>query len=412
MDLMLTEQFTGARKGRAERMRRSAQAAAGLSLLALLGGCADLPNWLPSGGPRTGHILPDEGTARAVPAPRVAVIELTDSVARQVSARRRSALFSDVVGMPTQGGQYAVGPGDVIEISLWEAPPAALFGSAPLDPRAGPATSRAVSFPEQTVNALGNISIPFAGQISVKGRNPAQIEAEIVRRLAGKANQPQAIVRVARHHSSSVTLVGEFTNNLRMPLSAGSERVLDALAAAGGVKQPVARMTLQLTRGNQVRALPLDTIIQDPRQNIVLQPGDILTSLSQPLSFTVLGAAGKNEEINFEAKGISLAQALGRAGGLQDVRADAKGVFIFRYETPDAFDGADAPAGMTADGKVPVVYRADLREPATLFVAQNFTIQNGDVLYVSNAPAADLQKFLNIVLSVAYPVLNVINIAR
>ena len=403
MDFMLMEQISSA--------RRTALAAASLSLLALLGGCANLPNWLPAGGPRTGHILPADGTAQAVPTPRVAVVELTDSVARKASARHRPDLFSEVFSAPAQA-QYVVGPGDLIETSLWEAPPAALFGSAPLDPRTGPATSRPITFPEQMVNTQGDISIPFAGQINVQGRTPSQIEAEIVRRLRGKANQPQAMVRVSRHHSSSVTLVGEFTTNLRMPLSAGGERVLDALAAAGGVRQPVSKMTLQLTRGGQVRSLPLDTIIQDPRQNIVLQPGDVLTSLSQPLSFTVLGAAGKNEEINFEAKGISLAQALGRAGGLQDARADAKGVFIFRYEQPGALEGVAAPAGLSADGRVPVIYRADLREPATLFVAQNFAIQGGDVLYISNAPAADLQKFLNIVLSVAYPVLNVINTAQ
>ena len=60
-------------------------------------------------------------------------------------------------------------------------------------------------------------------------------------------------------------------------------------------------MTLQVTRGNQVKAMALDTIIRDPKQNIVLQPGDVITALFQPLSFTVLGATGKNEEINFEA---------------------------------------------------------------------------------------------------------------
>jgi polysaccharide export outer membrane protein len=382
--------------------RRTALAAAALACLGMLSGCGSLPTWLPSGGPRTAHIQPVERTPGS--APPVAVIELTDTVARDVSARHRQGLFSDAFATPVQA-QYTVGPGDVIEVALWEAPPAALFGATPIDLRAGPATSRVTMFPEQMVNTAGNINIPFAGQISVKGRTPTEIEAAIIRRLAGKANQPQVLVKVVRQQSSNVTVIGEFTNNLRMPLSAGGERILDALAAAGGVKQPVARMTLQLTRAGQVRALPLETIIQDPRQNLLLQPGDILTSLSQPLSFTVLGAAGKNEEINFEAKGISLAQALGRAGGLQDTRADAKGVFIFRYELP-AGGGA---GGNTVDGRIPVVYRADLREPSTLFVAQNFQMQNGDVLYVSNAPAADLQKFLNIMLSVAYPVLNVIN---
>jgi polysaccharide biosynthesis/export protein len=45
-------------------------------------------------------------------------------------------------------------------------------------------------------------------------------------------------------------------------------------------------------------------------------------------------------------------------------------------------------------------------------VMQSFPVQNKDVLYVSNAPAADLQKFLNLVFSVVYPVISTIQLTR
>lgn len=80
---------------------------------------------------------------------------------------------------------------------------------------------------------------------------------------------------------------------------------------------------------------------QEPEQNIPLIAGDVITLIHQPLSFTVLGAAGKNSEIDFEAKGISLTQALGRAGGVLDTRTDAHGVFVFRFEDAYAL-GNDA----------------------------------------------------------------------
>jgi len=157
--------------------------------------------------------------------------------------------------------------------------------------------------------------------------------------------------------------------------------------------------------------LPLETIIRDPKQNIVLNPGDVVTSIFQPNSFTVLGATGKNEEMNFEAQGISLAQALARTGGLDDNRADARGVFIFRFESPTAMDLAGKTVKMTPEGKIPVIYRLNLKDPATFFVAQSFPIQNKDVMYVSNAPAAELQKFLNIIVSTIYPIANVASAA-
>ena len=277
------------------------------------------------------------------------------------------------------------------------------------DSRSSSAASHVTTLPEQMVNSEGTINIPFVGQIAVAGRSTEQIESEIKRGLKGKANQPQVLVRTVRNNTTNVTVVGEVNSSIRMPLTARKERVLDALAAAGGVRMPVNKMTLQLTRGIQVQAMPLDMIIRDPKQNILLQPDDVVTLSYQPLSFTVLGATGKNEEINFEAQGISLSQALARSGGLQDNRANADGVFIFRYESAKAF-GLNGQGQFTRpEGKVPVIYRVNLKDPATLFIAQNFIMQNKDLLYVSNAQAADYQKFLNMVVSIVYPVVNVIN---
>ncbi len=338
-------------------------------------------------------------------------MDVNDVVARKLLASQKLALFSETFSASAQPGSV-IGAGDVIEVSVWEAPPAALFGSGAIDPRSGPATTRVTALPEQMVNSDGRINIPFAGQITAAGRNPQQIEADIVQRLKGKANQPQVLVRVIRNNTANVTVVGEVTTSTRMPLTARGERLLDALAAAGGTRQPVNKMTLQVTRGNQVQALPLDTIIRDPRQNIVLLPGDVVTSLFQPLSFTVLGATGKNEELNFEAQGISLAQALARSGGLQDARADAQGVFVFRFESPAALELNGKTVPTTPEGKIPVIYRVNLKDPATFFVAQSFPVQNKDVLYVSNAPAAELQKFLNIVVSAILPVATVLSATR
>ena len=376
--------------------------------VAVLSACSTAPTWLPTSGPSTKQV------EEAVANPEdmgIQIVEVNDTVARRVLASQRQSLFSEVFDATAQSG-YVIGAGDVIEVSVWEAPPAALFGSGAIDPRGGPSTTRVTALPEQMVNSNGSVNIPFAGQIMAAGRSPQQIEADIIQRLKGKANQPQVLVRMIRNNTSNVTVVGEVANSTRMPLTARGERLLDALAAAGGTRQPVNKMTLQLTRGTQVQALPLDTIIRDPRQNIVLQPGDVVTSLFQPLSFTALGATGKNEELNFEAQGISLAQALARVGGVQDMRADAQGVFIFRLESPAALDLQGKTVATTPEGKVPVIYRMNLRDPATFFVAQSFPMKDKDLLYVSNAPAAELQKFLNVIFSTIYPVANLISVTR
>ncbi|MCW2314207.1 polysaccharide biosynthesis/export family protein [Rhodoferax antarcticus] len=370
----------------------------------LLAGCSTYPAWLPSAGPSTEQVANLQNPQNSS---GIQVIDVTDAVARRVVASQQRLLFSETLGAAVSKA-HLIGPGDVVEISIWESPPAALFGLGALDPRVGAATTRATVLPEQMVNSSGQINVPFAGTVRAAGQSPQQIEAVIVQRLKGKANAPQVLVRVTKNATSNVTVVGEFASNTRMPLTPMGERLLDAVAAAGGVRQPVGKMTVQITRGSSVQALPLETIIQDPRQNVVLQAGDVVTALHQPLSFTVLGATGKNEELNFEAQGITLAQALARAGGLQDSRADARGVFVFRFEDPAALGlKADSGVQATPEGKIPVVYRVDLKDPATFFVAQGFPIRNKDVMYVSNSSAAELQKFLNIIGSVVSPVAGV-----
>ena len=364
----------------------------------MLGGCASTSSFLSSSGPSYTAV---GSTNHVNDAMAIQVIDVNDNIARHLATTKAQANFSEAFGTKTSSN-YPVASGDALQVSIWEAPPATLFGGGILMPT-GVSTSAVNTFPEQVVQSNGMINIPFAGQIMVAGKSLKEIEKEIVQRLHGKANQPQVMVLLTKNMSANVTVVGEVNANLRMPLSPRGERLLDALAAAGGVKQPIHKTTMQLTRGDKVRAMSLENIILDPKQNIVLQPGDVLTAMYQPLSFTILGALGKNEEQNFEAQGITLAQALARAGGLQDARSDAKGVFIFRFEDKDALDWTSTPTA-TADGKVPVVYRIDLRNPATFFVAQNFLMHNKDILYVSNAPAAEMQKFLNIVTSTLFTI--------
>ncbi len=378
--------------------------AAGLATLWLaLAGC----NSLPGSGPSVEQVVATDSVEQA----RVQIVDVDAAVARRLAAQRQSSSFAETLG-GGQASDLALAPGDSVEVVIWESPPATLFGGTASDARSLAAGARAVTIPEQQVGLDGAINVPFAGRIPVVGRRVAEVEAEVVRRLTGKANQPEVVVRRTRNMAAAVTVVGEVTASTRLALTPGGERLLDALAAAGGVRQPVNRITLQITRGDRFHAMPLDAIIRDPRQNVVLRPGDVITALHQPHSFTALGATGKNEEIAFEAQGISLAQALARSGGLLDNRSDAAGVFLFRLERADALDWPRRPVGQTPEGLVPVVYRIDLRNPASYFAMQSFAVQDKDLLYVSNAPAAELQKFLNLIFSIAYPVLNTISLTQ
>lgn len=373
----------------------------------VISGCAILP----SSGPQT-EAVKNAGQQAVATAP-IKVVDVTESTTQAIVQRMPLASFAETLGDGVVTGSI-VDRGDTLSITIWEAPPAVLFASSgggllPMGTSVRPVSeARNADLPEQMVSEAGTITIPFVGTVDVAGRTTDAIAQEIRSRLVGKAHDPQVLVRRAHNATSNVTVVGEVSNNIRLALTAKGERLLDAFASAGGVRQPVGKMTVQVTRGDKVSKMPLSAVIKDPRQNIRLQANDIITLLFQPYSFTVLGAASRNEEVPFEETGLTLSQALGRMGGLQDQRANPRGAFIFRFEDPAVFASID-PAQPLQNGKIPVIYRVDLKDPKTLFVAQIFPIKDKDVIYISNAPLNDFSKFLQVVSQIIYPIATIQN---
>lgn len=373
-----------------------------------------------AGGPSVGAV---KQAADSRDVDSVFLVTLDTAFANSLRSARNKPDFANILNGAKPVGTE-IGFGDTLSITIWEAPPATLFGSigassnrSPVGDSFSSSSGKATAFPDQIVNADGAISIPFAGQIPAVGLTTRQLETEIEQRLRGKAHLPQVMVSFSRNVNNAVTVVGEVQRSGVVSLSAKGERVLDAMALAGGTREPVNKITIQLARGTNTVSLPLETIIRDPQQNVTLAPGDIITAYFQPLSFTALGATGQNREVPFESTGMTLSQALGRIGGLDDQKANPAGAFIFRFEDPEMLNIAHASKntiygkGRIKDeaGRVAVVYRINLRDPASFFAAQIFEIKDRDVIYVSSSAISDVQKFVNIISSSIFPILSLEN---
>jgi len=259
----------------------------------------------------------------------------------------------------------------------------------------------------------GAISVPFAGRITVAGRTPLQVQDEIQQRLSQKAIEPQAIVTVAKSVTNTATVSGEVVGGARVPLSVGGDRLLDLIAEAGGAKAPVYNTFVRLSRGGVTVTIPMVQLVSNPAENIYAWPGDVLTLVQLPQTFSVFGATTQNTEVPFGAEKLTLAQALAKSGGLQDLRADPRGVFLFRFEPPSVVNALNAPALATGpDGTSPVVYRLNLRDAKNYFYAQRFPMEDKDVIYVANAPLTELQKFFTLVNTITGPVISGVVVSR
>jgi polysaccharide export outer membrane protein len=389
------------------RLRPSGKAMTVMLCVAALGGCASLGG----AGPSTGAIRDAQEDGATYAEGTIQVLPLGTDVVAGLASYERAASFAELFG---ESGVSAtvLAPGDLVDIAIWEAPPAVLFGAVPGDQQLGSRADLASNtpIPRQQVDEAGMIAIPFVGRIKVQGMRPEQVESLIVGRLRRRANDPQAVVRVVANETRTATVLGEVQASRQIGLSARGERLLDALAVAGGTKQPIEQSTVQLARGSTRAVMALEKVINDPLQNVRLRPGDVVTVQHQPFSFVALGAVVRNAEVPFEGNGITLAEALGRVGGLNDRRADVKGVFVFRLEDRAALPMLAGPdVRTTADGRVPVVYTLNMTDAAGLFMMQDFRMRDRDVLYISTAPGVELERFLQTISSTAFSIVATAN---
>jgi polysaccharide biosynthesis/export protein len=359
----------------------------GFALL-VLAGCSSVP----TSGPSASDVV-QQSSAELTQ--KYEFVDIDASVVEKLRLRPPDSLLAHF-GDYRQSVEPLIGVGDTVSVTIWEASAGGLF-SGPLVADKFTTGSNSATIPEQTVGRDGSISVPYAGRVRVVGHTTQDVQRVIEKALEGKAIQPQVLLNVTHSVSNTVTVTGEVANGARVPLSVRGDRLLDVIAVAGGVRAPVNETYVELSRGSTSVRVALSRVIADPREDIYMRPNDVLTLIRDPQTFIAYGATGRNAEIPFDAEGITLAQALAKAGGLLDFRSDPQGVFIFRYEPENVARALRPDSPLIQRGRpTPIVYRLDLREASSMFAAQSFHIVNRDFLYVSNAPLAEVEKAVQV----------------
>ena len=365
--------------------RRLAPAMLALALLAL-SGCATLPTAAPTSRQLIGGLKPGDAE----------VIEIVPGT-RSGEAALQALLLPWAIE-DGQGANDRFVAGDGLTVTAYEIG-YPLFGSiagseATSD---GPnATTR--GFPVIIVPENGMIEFPYAGKIQVAGLSPDEVSRQLEALLRSKSRFIQILVTAQPGPGRAVLLSGDVARPGRVALSPARERLLDAVALAGGPTARRADTIVRLTRGSAAGELRLDEISADERQNVVLAPGDRVELARNTRTLTVLGAAQKVTEVPFDSVSLMLSEALARAGGPLDDKADARGVFIFRYET--RLRGGETVLQ-------PVIYRLNLLDPASYFAAQRFQMREKDVMLIANAQSNQISKFVQMINQLATPVLTV-----
>jgi polysaccharide export outer membrane protein len=144
--------------------------------------------------------------------------------------------------------------------------------------------------------------------------------------------------------------------------------------------------------------------VNNPAENIFVAPGDVVYVYREQQKYVAFGAlatvgqtSGLTAQFAFEQEKLSLNEAVAKAGGLLDTRANPGQVFLYRLELREALEkmGVDLGHFPIEQKLIPTVYRANFRDPSSFFVAQAFLMRHKDVIYVSNADSVEVVKFLD-----------------
>lgn len=241
----------------------------------------------------------------------------------------------------------------------------------------------------------GDIVIPYAGKLHVLGRTVGEIQAQIRAALRGYSQNPQVLVTLRDVINNSVIIGGEVAKPGRLVLQTNRETLSDVVALAGGYRGNARDLTLRVARGQQVLDLRLSDLASDPALDVRAYPGDRVSLILDPHSFSVLGASGRSEQVPFSRSQMSLAEAVATSGGTNPSLGDPAAIFVFRYVT-DAQGVAK-----------PVIYHLNMMKAGAYFLSQNFAMRDKDVLYFGNASANQPTKVIQLVSQLFSPILTV-----
>lgn len=363
--------------------------------------------FIPSSGPRRDKVLEPTGirTEQLNEATKVsyALLPLTPALISRLRSQDTALTFPVGGGTPDRAASGAIAVGDVLTITVFESQAGGLFSPAPEG--GGGRPGNFIQLPGQQVDASGYVSVPYGGRIQAIGRSTTELQRLIERRLGNRALEPQVVVTLNERRGEGVSVVGDVLASAKFTLDPGGERILGAIARAGGPRFPAYDTVVTLQRGGQTTRAVLSEIAASPAQNLQLRSGDVVFVSNQPRYFSALGAVGQTNSLSqlvrrfpFEAARLSLQEALAKAGGLQDDRADPRAIFLYRFERRSVLESVGVQVPPELPDEIPTIYTVNYSEPSGFFLASRFLMRDLDVVFVSPAGAVELNKFTTLLL--------------
>lgn len=344
---------------------RLVRGVAAITALAVVAACG-----LPRSGPTRGEIF-SGSVMREGDAFILTVDDRVNLIAGVTPALGFSAGFENAGVL----GSDTIQPGDVLGLTIWENVDDGLLV---------PTGQNATVLEEVQVDGAGFIFVPYAGRIRAAGNSPEEVRRLIAAKLEEQTPDPQVQIRRLAGDGTTVSVVGGVGAQGVYSIERPTRTLTSMLARAGGIAIAPEIAQVTVVRGDHTGTIWFEDLYQHPAHDIALRGGDRIIVEEDTRSFTALGATGTQTLVPFEQQAISAIEALAQVGGLSATAADPTGVFVFRNE-PEAI-ARQLMGREDITGTQRVVYVLDLTRPNGMFFARDFSIRDGDTVYVTQAP--------------------------
>lgn len=334
---------------------------AGLSLT----GCT-----LPRGGPMLSELQSanDDKTVVIMPVTRELALASNQSAYANFPARYREATLAEFDRLV---------PGDGVNVQIWERDGLGVFA----------ANAAGVSdLGNIEIDRTGSLYLPMVGKFKAAGLTLAQLHDAIVARLSKLIVGSDISVSRTEEHGQMVTMQGNLAKPGMYPITQTSQRLSSALALAAPVQTNPEQLIITVHRNNEVASVRLSDLYRNQANDILLRAGDVITAHDVREYLTVLGASGNPGRVAISKRNYSVLDALGDTRGLDDKIADPRSVFLFSPAKLSPKGGPDIP---------PTVYQFDFTRPEQVALASQFSVREGEAIYISDAPFTQVQKVLS-----------------
>ncbi|AIO38552.1 polysaccharide biosynthesis/export family protein [Burkholderia cenocepacia] len=303
-----------------------------------------------------------------------------DLIGRQ-KAERRASLEPGVKHLIAPVRPYAIGIGDVLQITVWDHPE--LSAATANQNNSARGTDPAPGF---IVDQHGDIRFPYAGTVHVANLSPEDAQRKLYDRLSASFRDPQITLRVASYRAKSVYVDGEVKQPGLQSINDIPMTLLEAVNRAGGFTPDADQGRLTLLRNGSTDVIDLTALVEhgiDPA-SIVLQPGDVLRVAGrEDNGVFVMGEVTKPAlAIPMKTGRLTLSQALAQVGSINSSTADARQLYVVR--------------GMAT--ATPQVYHLNAHSPVAMTLANGFQLQPNDVVYVDGNGLVRFSRVLSLLM--------------